>query len=68
MFTTKIYKIAKGKKIFYARIDMDLDDGNYIGLQCYKDGEYIYSKWNSMKTLKFNKSEIIEIFTKDVIE
>lgn len=68
MHKEKIYKIKKGKRIFHARVDMILNDSEYIGLQCYKDGEYIYSKWSNLKTLKFYKHEIIETFECEVVE
>lgn len=64
-----VYKVKKGKRIFYVRIEMEVSDDCIIGYQCYKeDGEFIYSKWSSLKSLEFKRSEIIDEFKKDVVD
>lgn len=70
IYIAEICKIQKGKKTFYARIDMELPSINgFMGYQCYKDtGDYIYSKWDNIKTLTFTKNEIVEIFKIDSAE
>lgn len=65
----EICKVQKGKKTFYARVEMEWDKGKYMGYQCYKDtGDFIYSKWSSLKTLNFIENEIIERFNIDDAE